>query len=464
MATKPKTTADAPTIRIESMPVDELVGADYNPRVMPEEEMEKLVASIARFGLVEPIVWNERTGRIVGGHQRAEAVRRLAAEDPDSWEEVEVSVVDLGEEEERILNVGLNGIHGDWDHDKLGLLLADLKARNLEALDLSFELTGLPPGMIEELLGRAGVPTEGLVGDDEFERVTPEQEVAPDTRLGDIIKLGEHLLICGDSTDPKILARLLQADQVDCVITDPPYNVAYQVGLTPEQAKKAKRRLDNKVVENDAMSDDAFRAFLEAAFKAIAANLVPGGPVYVYHADSERMTFQAAMEAAGILHKQTLIWVKSTFALGRQDHHWQHEPALYGWKDGASHRWYGGRDKATIIDDGALTRPALEKLTKAQLVDLVERFTGEPSTVFREAKPSRSEEHPTSKPVALYERHMQNSTRRGDVVFDGFAGYGPMLIAAEKHGRIARLVELNPAYCDAIVRRWEAWSGKTAER
>jgi DNA modification methylase len=438
--------------------IDEMDAAPYNPRHMDEDELEKLRASIRRFGFVDPVIWNEATGHIVGGHQRAVAARL------EGLEEVPVSIVDLSIEEEMLLNVALNQIKGEFVEDKLSELLRELADRDLPSMGLSLDLSGLAQAAIDDLLADKQ-PKQGKVPDDHFDPVTAEGAASPLTRPGDIIKLGEHLLICGDSTDPGTLARIMHGEVANAAITDPPYNVAYQMDLTDEQAKKAKRRLDKKVVSNDKMAPDAFLDFLTRAFTSLAAFVEPGGGVYIYHADSERPAFQAAMEAAGFLHKQTLVWIKSTFALGRQDHHWQHEPCLYGWRDGGAHHWYGGRDKSTLaLDEGDPQRERIAALKKDQLVDLVMGMLAEPTTVFRADKPSRSEEHPTSKPVVLYERHMLNSTRPGDVVVDLFGGYGPLLIAAEKHGRVARVVELDPAYCDAMVARWEAWSGKTAER
>lgn len=445
------------TLMIEYLPIDQLRAAEYNPRIMPEEDMEKLMESLRRFGFVDPVVWNQSSGFIVGGHQRVEAAKRLG------MTEVPVVAVSLTDDEERLMNVGLNGISGQWDRDKLGELLADLKSRagDLELADLSFDLTGFGEAAIAELIA-AGTPKEGKRPDDEFHEPTPEQRANPITQPGDIIKLGEHLLICGDATDPIVVARVMQGMKARCYITDPPYNVAYQADLTPEEAKASKRRTDGKVVQNDAMTPEQFRAFLDALFVAAAAHLEPGSPFYIYHADSETVNFRQAAEDAGLSVRQCLIWVKHCFALGRQDHQWQHEPCLYGWKSGAAHFWYGGRDKTTVFE---APPPDLSKLTKSELVSLVELFTRDlPGTIVHVDKPSRSEEHPTMKPIALLEKHLLNSTRPGDVVLDTCVGSGSTLITAEKHHRVARVVELDPAYCDAIVTRWENWTGKKAER
>ncbi|MNS51708.1 Modification methylase DpnIIB [compost metagenome] len=378
--------------------------------------------------------------------------------------EVPVVAVNLDDDEERILNIGLNGIHGEWQRDRLAELLVELDARRAELLesDLPLMLTGFNDEAIAAVLeatGHAG-PKEGLVPDNHFEPPTEVERLAPTTRPGDIIKLGEHLLICGDSTDPATIARLMQGQKAQCLITDPPYNVAYQADLTSEQAKASKRRTDGKVVANDAMSPEQFRAFLDAAFGAIAEHLEPGSPFYIYHADSETVAFRQAAIGAGLSVRQCLIWVKHYFALGRQDHQWRHEPCLYGWREGGPHFWYGGRDKSTVFEDAP---PDFAKMKKEELVELLEQLTRElPSTVIHVDKPARSDLHPTMKPIELLEQHMINSTRAGDVVLDTFAGSGSTLITAEKHGRVARVVELDPAYCDAICRRYISWSGKPA--
>jgi site-specific DNA-methyltransferase (adenine-specific) len=230
--------------------------------------------------------------------------------------------------------------------------------------------------------------------------------------------MGNHRLLCGDSTSMDDLAKLCQNQMVDMWLTDPPYNVAYEGGT--------KEKL---TIQNDSMGDDQFRQFLRDAYTAADSVMKPGAVFYIWHADSEGYNFRGAAKDAGWTVRQCLIWKKSSLVMGRQDYHWKHEPCLYGWKDGAGHLWAADRKQTTILEFD---------------------------------KPTRNGEHPTMKPVALFEYQLLNNTKGGDQVLDSFGGSGTTLIAAEKNGRVARLMELDPKYCDVIVTRWQAFTGKHA--
>jgi DNA modification methylase len=234
----------------------------------------------------------------------------------------------------------------------------------------------------------------------------------PITAPGDLWILGEHRLLCGDATKLEDLQALMSGQLADLLWTDPPYNVAYE-GKTKDRLK----------ISNDAMASDAFKSFLLEFYTSARAVTRPGAPLYVCHADSEGANFRTALLEAGWLFKQCLIWVKDQFVLGRQDYHWQHEPILYGWNPGAPHTWTGDRKQSTILEY---------------------------------PKPLRNAEHPTMKPVALIERCLENSTHPGSTVLDPFAGSGSTLIAAHASHRRARLLEIDPQYCDVILRRWHA--------
>lgn len=219
--------------------------------------------------------------------------------------------------------------------------------------------------------------------------------------------------------------------QADLLLTDPPYNVALGQHDRPSENRQLHRRTDGLVIENDAWDDDeAFVGFLESAFRAGMAAMKPGAAFYVWHADSQRGNFLEACRRADMGVRECLVWAKNTFTLGRQDYQWRHEPCLYGWKAGAAHRWYSDRSQTTVLEFD---------------------------------KPARSAEHPTMKPVALFEYQMGNSTKKGDAVLDLFGGSGTTLIAAEERGRRAFLMELDPHYCDVIIHRWEELTGKKAE-
>jgi len=269
-------------------------------------------------------------------------------------------------------------------------------------------------------------PPEGLVDPDDVGDV-PEDPV---TKSGDIWILGDHRLMCGDSTSIEAIERLCQNQPVDMWLTDPPYNV--DMTAKNEMLQKAgKARKDSATfgIMNDKMSDHDFRQFLTECYSAADAVMKAGAVFYIWHADSEGYNFRGAAKDMGWPIRQCLIWRKSTMAIGRQDYHWQHEPCLYGWKDGAAHLWASDRKQTTVLEF---------------------------------AKPSSSGLHPTTKPVDLFEYQMLNNTKGGDVVLDSFGGSGTTLIAAQKNGRHARLMEIDPKYCDVIIKRWQEYSGEVA--
>lgn len=239
------------------------------------------------------------------------------------------------------------------------------------------------------------------------------------TQPGDLWLLGDHRLLCGSATSAQDVERVMGGDRAGLVVTDPPYNVTY-VGKTK----------DALTIQNDTMSGVEFRTFLLDAYKNLFAVTEEGCGIYVFHADTEGLNFRGAMVEAGWKLAQCCIWVKQTLVMGRQDYHWQHEPVLYGWKPGAAHRWFTDRKQ---------------------------------TTVWNFDRPSRSTDHPTMKPVDLISYPINNSSKAGDIVLDTFGGSGSTLIAAAKTGRRARLVELDPRYCDVIVRRFEEWSGQEAK-
>lgn len=236
-----------------------------------------------------------------------------------------------------------------------------------------------------------------------------------ETQPGDLYLLGRHRLLCGDSTKAEEVAKLMGGDAAALLLTDPPYNVDYE-----GSAGK---------IQNDNMEDSAFRTFLRDAFQAADGQMKPGAAFYIWHADTEGYNFRGACRDVGWNIRQCLIWSKNTMVLGRQDYHWKHEPCLYGWKDGAAHHWYSDRKQTTVLEFD---------------------------------KPQRSEEHPTMKPVPLFAYQIKNNTQPGDAVLDLFGGSGTTLIACEQIGRTCYLMELDPRFCDVIVKRWEKLTGDKA--
>ncbi len=440
------------------MRIDDLVPAPYNPRVdlrPGDPDYEKLKRSIQEFGLVEPVVWNKRTGHVVGGHQRLKILRELG------YKEVEVSVVDLDEKREKLLNVALNKIEGDWDNFKLKELLQELEFGGAD-----IELTGFDEDEIDKLFQQFVVDEE--IRDDAFDPDEVLKEIEqPVTRPGDLWRLGVHYVLCGDATRMEDIRRLMDGKKAHMVFTDPPYNVDY-TGKTKDALK----------IKNDRMKANEFYKFLLAAFQNAYDVTVPGGAIYIAHADTEGINFRTAMVDSGWLLKQCIIWVKNTIVMGRQDYHWKHEPILYGWKPGAAHRWYGGRKQATVVeypvglaiskqgDEHLLTvtSGASSVVLKVPSYEVVYQGTEEGSTVWRFEKPARNAEHPTMKPVPLVARAIQNSSKPGDIVLDMFLGSGSTLIAAEQTGRVCYGLEFDPVYCDVIVKRWEQFTGQKAVR
>jgi DNA modification methylase len=420
--------------------VSSLKPYENNARTHSADQVEQLSRSIKEFGFTNPLLVDEQD-RIIAGHGRLQAALALR------MGEVPVIVLaGLTEAQRRALILADNKIalNAGWDSKLLMEELADLK---LEGFDLT--LTGFS---LEEI--------DAMTPD-----VEPEQDpdavgdvpAEPKTKLGDVYILGPHRLVCGDSTSMATMDKLMQGALADACWTDPPYNVAYET--------KAGK------IANDDLGDKEFRDFLSGAFGCAFAVMKPGPSIYVAHADTEGLNFRATYTAAGFKLSGCLIWRKDSLVLGRSDYQWQHEPILYGWKPGSRHRWYGGRKLTTMIDLDQDRMPFTRREDgkyEIRIGDSVMVIDGTATveelvpTIIRESKPKRSDGHPTMKPVALIERMLRNSARPGDIVLDLFGGSGSTLMAAERLGMCARLSELDPGYCDVIVARYEAYTGRKA--
>lgn len=411
-------------MEFKSININELKPAEYNPRIdlQPgDKEFEKIRKSIEEFGYVDPVIIN-KDGTIVGGHQRYKVLKDIG------YTEIQCIVIDVDKEKEKALNIALNKISGDWDKDKLKVLLSELQGVGLA------EITGFD---LAEL-GMLGVQEEVIEDDFDIDKVLKEEKsyIQP----GDIIKLGRHRLICGDSTNGADVEKLMNGKLADLVITDPPYNVNYQSNSTGMK------------IMNDNMEEDDFENFLYLAHKCMYDFSREGAPIYVFHSDVGGYAFRKAFIDAGYKMAECLIWLKNQFVLGRQDYQWRHEPILYGWKEGAGHTWYGGRSQSTILESDI---DELKKLSKKELIELIEEYQkGIPTSVIEYERPKKNKLHPTMKPLGLLGILMQNSSAKGDIVLDLFGGSGSTLMTAEKLDRTAYLVELDPVYCDAIVKRY----------
>lgn len=430
--------------RIELWPIERLKPYERNARTHDAAQVSKIAASITEFGFTNPILVDSADG-IIAGHGRLMAAKELGLT------EVPVIVLDHLTDAQRrayILADNRLALDAGWDES---LLAEELAALQGEGFDLG--LTGFNEDEISDLLDGAGGDDDEPPGD---ENEVPEVPARPVSRRGDVWILGNHRLICGDSTNLTDIERLAAGDQIECLWTDPPYNVAYE-GTAGS-------------IKNDDMEDGAFRQFLHDAFVCAFTVMKPGGAAYVAHADTEGYNFRGAFRDAGFKLSGCLIWRKNSLVLGRSDYQWQHEPILYGWKEGTAHRWYGARNKTTMVEfDGGLFDQIGEREYQITIGEQTLIIEGDNllvrearPTVITEEKPKRNAEHPTMKPVPLIERFLLNSTKRGDTVLDLFGGSGSTLIACEKLGRIARLCELDEKFVDVIVRRWQEFTGKAA--
>ena len=380
---------------IEKKNTADLLPADYNPRkdLKPgDAEYEKLKRSIEQFGYVEPVIWNQTTGRVVGGHQRLKVLMDMG------MTEVDCVVVAMDEEKEKALNIALNKISGDWDKDKLALLIADLQGADFDA-----SLTGFEPAEIDALFKDT---LKDGVKDDDFD-VGAELAQPTMTKPGDVWTLGRHRLICGDSTKAETYDLLMGGTKANLVITDPPYNVNYE-----GSAGK---------IKNDNMADEAFYNFLLDAYTQMHSAMADDASIYVFHADTEGLNFRRAFADAGFYLSGCCIWKKQSLVLGRSPYQWQHEPCLYGWKKNGKHQWYTGRKETTIWEFD---------------------------------KPKKNGDHPTMKPIPLLAYPIMNSSMSNSVVLDPFGGSGSTLIACEQTDRICYTVELDEKFCDVIVKRY----------
>ena len=390
-------------LEVTYRPIESLIPYARNSRTHSDAQVAQIAASIREFGWTNPVLIDAEGG-IIAGHGRIMAGRKLGIKEAPC-----IVLANLTDAKRRAYVIADNklALNAGWDVELLKIELGDLKA-----LDFDLSLTGFDPGELGNLLADK---TDGLTDPD----AVPEVPVNPVTVLGDVWVMGKHRVMCGDSTSVDAMQTLVQDQLVDMWLTDPPYNVAYEGGT--------KEKL---TIQNDSMGDEQFRQFLRDACVTADTVMKPGAVFYIWHADSEGYNFRGACRDAEWIVRQCLIWKKSSLVMGRQDYHWKHEPCLYGWKDGAGHLWAADRKQTTILEFD---------------------------------KPSRNGEHPTMKPVALFEYQMLNNTKGGDIILDSFGGSGTTLLAAEKNGRHSRLMELDPKYCDVIVKRWQDFTGQKAK-
>lgn len=373
--------------------IDEIKMYENNPR-NNDSAVEYVVNSIKEFGFKVPIVL-DKNNVIVAGHTRYKAAKLL------NITEIPCIIADdLSDEQVKAFRLIDNKAAelASWDIDLLNLELENIKDIDMELFN--FEISNILDNVV----------------DDEYEVELPE---APKTKRGNIYKLGNHYLMCGDSTNADDVKKLMNNQLADLIVTDPPYNVNYE-GKTDGNLK----------IMNDNMENDQFYSFLESAFINLYDFIKDGGSIYVFHADTEGLNFRKAMISSGFKLAECLVWVKNAFVMGRQDYHWKHEPILYGWKPGASHYFINDRSQSTVLEFD---------------------------------KPARNEEHPTMKPIDLIAYLINNSSKKDEIVLDLFGGSGTTIIACEQTNRNAFIMELDPRYCDVIVDRWEKFTNQKAE-
>lgn len=428
-----------PKAQVVYRPIADLKELPGNPRTIKKDQFEKLKTSIkdnADYFEARPLILSNRTGELVilAGNQRYKASKALGLKEVPT-----VLLENLTEEREREIIIRDNVENGEWNIDML--------ANEWNPDDLISWGVELPD-----------IQTTTEIIEDEAPEVN-EQEPAK-SKLGEIYQLGDHRLMVGDSTKAEQVAELMAGEKADLLITDPPYNVNYQ-NISASIAKALHRRTDGKIISNDNFADsEAFEAFLTDSLGNANDALKDGGVFYIWHADSQASSFWKSLEAIGWQVREIINWVKDRLSLGRQDYQWQHEPCLYGWKSGAGHYFVDVRNLTTIFDD----EKPVEELTNKELKELVANYRATiPTTIIRENKPTKSEEHPTMKPVKLIAKLIGNSSRERERVLDIFGGSGTTMIACEQLNRICYMMELDPHYADVIIERWEKFTGQKAE-
>lgn len=419
-------------MHIKKMKLSDLKTAEYNPRVDLKpgmQEYEKLKQSILEFGFVDPPIYNIQTGNLVGGHQRVAVARELGL-----FNEIEVSVVNLPLNKEKALNVALNKISGQWDEEKLYFLLNELD-------DEAVSLTGFDTEEVDSLLDSFNYEEDiekPIIEDDfqvnEFIENHPEAK----TKMGQLWKLGNHYLLCGDATKAADVEKLLQGKKANLVVTDPPYNVAVK------SENKELNKSGREKIMNDDMSDEEFNQFLTAVFNNYANAMENDSAIYVFHGSSYQREFENSMNAAGIVVRSQCIWVKNNATFGWSQYRWQHEPVFYAHKKKQAPSWYGDRKQTTIWQD-----------------DLMEDL---PATIWKVPRDDVSTYyHPTQKPLSLIAIPVRNSSKRQDIVLDLFGGSGSTLMTCNQLDRRCYTLELDPLFCDVIIERFEKSTGIVAE-
>ena len=417
-------------MKLETIKIAKLIPDPNNARTHDDTNLKAIEGSLKEFGQRKPIVITQ-DNTIAAGNGTVEAAKRLGWTDiqavrvPADWDADRIKAFALADNRTAEL--------ASWDTEVLNSQLQELENAGIDISEFGFETPEVP-----------------ILDVETFEDEMPDIPEEPTAKLGDIWQLGDHRVVCGDSTNPDILSLALEGELADCIFTDPPYNVAYEGGTK-----------DKLTIQNDDMSDESFSKFLFDFYAAALRNSKEGASIYVCYPGEHisKGAFGVTMANSGWLVKQVLIWIKDSLVLSRQDYNWQHEAILYGWKPGAAHSWHGPFTNTTILD---FANGDLAKKSKDELIDFI-TSAFDASTAVREKRPRKNDIHPTMKPIALVSKLLKNSMLKGERVLDPFGGSGSTLIAAEQLGLKAAIVEIDPKYVDAIVTRWQNLTGQKAE-
>lgn len=454
--------------QIKLRPLDSLVAYARNSRTHAPEQVEQLERLLGEFGWTNPVLVDEMG--IVAGHGRCMAAAEMykrgeqikfpggAAIPIGQVPTIDCSGWSVAQRRAYIIADNRSALSAGWDEEILALEL-----KELQAIDYDLSLTAFTEDELSELMAEGSDIDPDANPDD-----VPDAPEEPASVEGDVWILGPHRLICGDSTDSNIWDRLMQGERADACFTDPPFNVDLGRKNRLMDAATGGNRNANGAIKNDNMSAPEFEELIAGAYACLFSALKAGGVIYIAHADKVGDIFRNEFIKAGFHFSQMLIWNKGQHVLGMADFQPSHEPIMYGWKKGSAHKWYGGRKQRTVLDstdNGAIThledgRWAVRSGDSMLIVSGDAVVEEVPGTVIFEPKPAASGLHPTTKPVALIERLLRNCARAGDIVIDGFGGSGSTLVAAERLGMVARIVELTPKYTDVICLRYWHLTGR----
>lgn len=418
------------SLKVIYEPIEKIKPYKHNAKIHTEEQINQIVKSIHEFGFNDPIAVDEDY-TIIEGHGRLKAAEQMG------MAEVPIIILDgLTDQQKKAYILAHNQLTMNTGFD-LNVLADELdRITAFDMMDFGFDMT--------TLFGEEDKNPEEVKEDE-----PPAPPTEPKAKEGDIYQLGNHRLMCGDSTKAEDVERLMNGEKADLVVTDPPYNAAYGT----------KKNQGNRQIINDNMSDDDFFVFCKEAFSRLNEALKDNGAFYIWYGDTKTAEIYNGLIAAGLKPRAPLVWVKDRMTLSFNDYHNQNEPCIYSWK-GTNHYFTEDRTQKTLLRDDT---PDFSKLKKEELIDIVKEFY-EYTDAIHEAKPQKSDLHPTMKPIKLLARLIRNSSRQGELVLDLFGGSGSTMIACEQMGRRCNMMELDPKYVDVIIERWEKLTGEKAKK